>query len=284
MTALIELDKNRVSSYLSREARNRLSAFDVLKTTTSTNDELLNSQFLQANKFFVCMANQQSAGRGRNGKVWQSPPNAHIYMSIGTVFDVSLVNDLAGLSLACGVTVVRLLKTMGFQAGLKWPNDVLVDDKKLAGILVETRIKRNQVMVVVGIGLNVDMPESAELNIEQPWTDLNTLISNKAFHAVDNLLEEKSVNRNFVAATLVEKIMQSMSLYAESGFETFNEDWNQFDVLSGRDVVVKTNHQEFAGHVIGFNRDHSVLVKINDQVKSFYAADIKLKLNAHVSR
>jgi len=280
---LKELNKNLVATGLSKEVRKWLSGLEVLEVTTSTNDEVLGSRFLQNNKFYVCLADQQTAGRGRNGNFWQSPSNAHIYMSIGSVFDVSRVNDIAGLSLACGVTVVRLLKKMGVNAGLKWPNDVLVDDKKLAGILVETRIKSSRLEVVVGLGLNVDMPDSVKVNIEQPWTDLRSLMFNKNNQFVDNLFQDEKINRNYLAAKLIEEITQSMSRYDESGFESFEDDWNQFDVLSGRDVIVKTSLEELDGRVSGFNKDHSVIVMINNLEKSYYAADIKLKLNTHVS-
>jgi len=260
-----------------------LSGFDVLKVTTSTSDEVLGSRFLQNNQYFVCLSNEQTAGRGRNGNVWESPSNSHIYMSVGSVFDISVINGIAGLSLACGVTVVRLLMKMGVKAGIKWPNDVLVDDKKLAGILVETRIKSSQVAVVVGLGLNVDMPASVAANIEQPWTDLNSLMLKKDYHSVADFIDKKNVNRNYVAAKLIEEIVRSMNRYVDSGFESFSDDWHQFDVLSGRDVIVKTSQDELEGRVTGFNEDHSLVVMINNEEKSYYAADVKLKLNDHVS-
>ncbi|MCW8935950.1 MAG: biotin--[acetyl-CoA-carboxylase] ligase [Gammaproteobacteria bacterium] len=278
-----KLDKKLISSYLSSKTVERLAGFDVLKTTTSTNDEVLESQLLQKNRFIVCLADQQTAGRGRNGNVWQSPSAAHIYMSTGSVFDVSLIKDIAGLSLACGVAVVRLLRSKGVKAGLKWPNDVLVDDKKLAGILVETRIRASQVIVVVGLGLNIEMPESAIANIEQPWTDLNSLIPKKDFNAAFDLVYEKKINRNYIAAKLIEEIVECMVRYVESGFETFVDDWLQFDVLTGRRVNVKTDQEELEGHVIGFNKDHSVIVRVGNEEKTYYAADIKLKLDTHVN-
>ena len=280
---LKELDKKLVFSYLTDEVGKCLSGLDVLQVTTSTNDAVLNSSALQSGGYFACLANQQTAGRGRNGNVWQSPSNAHIYMSVGSVLDVSITKDIAGLSLACGVAVTRLLKEMGFNAGLKWPNDVLVDDKKLAGILIETRIKSKEVVVVVGLGLNVDMPESAAKDIDQPWTDLRSLVTNNDYHLLGELLDGKNLNRNYIAAKLIEKIMQSMSQYVETGFASFNEDWHEFDILSGREVIVRTSDEDLIGRVTGFNRDHSVVVMINNQEKKYYAADIKLKLNSHVS-
>jgi len=278
-----ELNKKLISAYLSVEASERLAGFDVVESTASTNDEVLKSQLMKKGRFIVCLANHQTAGRGRNGNVWQSPSNAHIYMSIGTVFDVSLVSDIAGLSLASGVSVVRLLKSLGIKAGLKWPNDVLVADRKLAGILVETRIKSSHVAVVVGLGLNIEMPESAALDIEQPWIDLNTIMHKTDFRVFGDLLDENKVNRNYIAAKLIEELTSSMALYGVSGFDAFSDDWQKFDVLTGRDVIVKTNHEELDANVIGFNEDHSVIVRVQGQQKTYYAADIKLKLNAHVN-
>jgi len=278
-----KLDKKLVSGYLSSKASGRIAGFDVLQSTTSTNDEVLQSQLMQKNRFVVCLADHQTSGRGRNGNVWQSPSNAHIYLSIGAVFDVSLVSDIAGLSLANGVSIVRLLRSIGIKAGLKWPNDVLVDDKKLAGVLVETRIKSSQVMVVVGLGLNIEMPESTAVDIEQPWTDLSSLKLRKDFHTESDLFEDNKINRNYLAAKLIEEILEGITQYVESGFDTFNDDWHEFDVLSGRNVTVKTNQEQLDGYVIGFNKDHSVNVRVKGHQNTYYAADIKLKLNTHVN-
>jgi len=245
-----------------------LEQLRVLDVTSSTNDQLMSRQPDKSGQFIACIANQQTAGRGRNGNAWHSPANANIYMSIGVVLDVQEMSGLSGLSLACGVALARLFDSMGINVGLKWPNDILSDDKKLAGILVETRVKTQQVFVVVGVGVNVAMPEQANDIIDQPWIDLASLMGG-----------QRMPDRNEVAAQLLASLIECLQLYIKEGFKPFAIDWKKYDVLSGRNVMIKTDEAEFSAKVLGINNDHGLKVQINKEEKVFYAADIKLKVS-----
>jgi len=252
-------------------SENELSVIDKLKvedSLASTNDWVLKRQPQAARLFTVCIANQQTAGRGRNGKVWQSPPDANIYISIGGLLNIEQLKNPSSLSLACGVSLARMLEKIGVCAGLKWPNDILFEGKKLAGILVETRLKANQMYVVVGVGLNVKMPAQAATYIEQPWVDLNRALTNNS----------ASLNRNELAAKILMVLVRCLQDFSASEFDSFQEDWKRFDLLSGRNVIIKTDTQELNAKVLGFNKDYSLRAEINQQEKTFYAADIKLKI------
>jgi len=263
------LDKLLIEADLSEPAAQLLTELRVLEVTDSTNNWVMNCLRQGGEEFIACIANQQTAGRGRNGKVWQSPSNANIYMSLGTVFDVSRLSQMGGLSLACGVMVARLLHSMGVSAQLKWPNDILVDDKKLAGILVETRIKAKQVLVVVGIGLNVKMPAHKAPRIDQSWIDLQTLLA----------ANEINLNRNIIAAQLLNTLITGLLQYQKNGFDSFADDWKKFDMLRGRSVIIKTHEDEFDAEVLGVDASFALRVKTNNKETIFHAADIKLKLN-----
>jgi BirA family transcriptional regulator, biotin operon repressor / biotin---[acetyl-CoA-carboxylase] ligase len=272
MTKNLLLNEYDIVSKLTKNVNDQLAKLYLLESTTSTNDQVMQS-LQQGNEHLVaCVANHQTAGRGRDGKTWQSPSAANIYMSVGVIYEVSLLSVLNGLSLACGVALARLLNSMGLSVGLKWPNDILIDDKKLAGILVETRVQAKQVLVVVGVGLNVKMPECSASKIEQPWTDLNTAL------ASGGLVEDCGLNRNALSAQLLNVLIECLLQYKKSGFEFFAADWEKFDVLTGRNVSVKINQQNFNAKVLGFDKDYAIRLKLEDEVKSYYAADIKLKL------
>jgi len=223
----------------------------------------------ESSQFIACVANMQTGGKGRNGKSWQSPSNANIYLSIGQCFEASFLSDISGLSLACGVEVARLLESMGLKVGIKWPNDILFDEKKLAGILVETRIQAKQVTVVVGIGLNIKMPAEDAKKIDQPWVDLSTAFAGQ------NL----KLDRNHLTAQLMNALITCLLEYNKSGFQLYENDWKRFDLLTGRDVIIKTDKEELSAKVLGFNEDFALRAEINNEEEIFYAADIKLKFN-----
>ena len=151
------LDKACICKYIHELVSGKMTQLQVLESVSSTNDEVMSSLQQGLEGYIGCVTNEQTEGRGRNGKAWESPANSNIYMSIGCHLDASQLNGLAALSLACGVAVARLLYATGVKVNLKWPNDVLFNEKKLAGLLVETRISPSKVYVVVGLGLNIDI-------------------------------------------------------------------------------------------------------------------------------
>jgi len=261
------LNKQTIIHNLPAAAADVLEQLQVFDVTSSTNDQLLSHLPDKNGGFIACIANQQTAGRGRNGNVWHSPANANIYMSVGMVLDVQEMSELSGLSLASGVALARLFDSMGLNVGLKWPNDILSGDKKLAGILVETRVKARQVFVVVGVGVNVSMTEQADEFIDQPWIDLTSLMGG-----------ERVLDRNQLAAQLLASLIQSLLQYIKEGFKPFAIDWKKYDMLSGRNVIIKTEETEFSAKVLGINKDLGLKVQINKEEKVFYAADIKLKV------
>ena len=146
-------------------------SLEVAWSVDSTNAELWRRSPVPG--WEILLAEQQTAGRGRLGRSWVSPLSSQVCMSLRGRFAGGLA-QLEGLSLVAGVALSEALRGLGFrQVGLKWPNDVLADGCKLAGVLVECRGERDgPVQVVVGIGVNVSLPQITSLAIDQPWTDL----------------------------------------------------------------------------------------------------------------
>jgi len=268
-----QLNKRIIIQNLPASVAKKLESLQVFDVTTSTNDRLMNHTPDKLGRFIACIANQQTAGRGRNGHDWHSPADANIYMSIAVKLDGQQMGALNGLSLASGVSLARVFEAMGLNVGIKWPNDILSDDKKLAGILVETRVKARQVLVVVGVGVNVAMPEQADEIIDQPWTDLTSLMG-----------RDSVPDRNQLAAQLLAGLIQCLIQYIKGGFDSFAQDWKKYDLLRGRDVIIKSGEAEFSAKVLGVNNDLGLKVQVNEEEKVLYAADIKLKLSGKSQR
>ena len=158
------------------------------ETVSSTNDFVMSRLGASSTDYLVCVANHQTEGRGRNGRQWQSPADSNIYMSVGYKMSGVSASVLSCLSLACGVSIANVVNELGIQSQLKWPNDILVSGKKLAGILIETRIKRDDIFVVIGLGLYVDMPDRVSQEIDQPWTDLHSSMAGESITFYNNLM------------------------------------------------------------------------------------------------
>ena len=169
----------------------------LFEKTDSTNEQALLKVKQKHTLPLACFAEEQTQGRGRRGKVWISPRGSSVYLSLAWKFDVP-VNDLGCLSLASGVAVARVLKNIGLkQVGLKWPNDVLVDDKKIAGILIETaHITSEATTAVIGVGLNFKLPVELSDSLAQPWIDV-----------VSSLGLESQIGRNKIAGLLLQECM-----------------------------------------------------------------------------
>ena len=277
------LNKVCIYEYIHESVLGKITQLQVLDTVSSTNDEVMGALRQGGEGYIGCVTNRQTEGRGRNGKTWESPADSNIYMSIGCHFDVSKLDELAALSLACGVAVARLLYRTGVNVDLKWPNDILFNEKKLAGLLVETRISSSKVYVVVGLGLNIDMPESVSKKIDQPWIDLLTALSEKGRNQANGRVALDLTSRNELIAKLFNVLVECLLEYNKTGFTSFEKDWKKMDLLTGRDVLIKADNEEVEARVLGYGDDCSLRVDINGEEKTYYAADIKLKIKKYAN-
>ena len=211
----------------------------------------------------VCLAEQQQAGKGRRGKKWVSPFGKNIYLSVGKSFS-RRISDLGGLSLVAGTQVVKTLHACGLQdAGLKWPNDIILGKGKLAGILVELGVPAsNHVFAVVGVGVNFSMQEKDGREIDQPWS------------AVD---QYSSVSRNEMVGKLTENLLQGMELFEVEGFSAFHEDWSRYNLYDGRDVVIHRGAERIDGRDVGVDEDGNLLLETVNGIQVFNAGEVSLR-------
>lgn len=214
----------------------------------------------------VLLAECQSAGRGRRGRAWVSPLAAHLYLSLRWRFDLPLA-CLAGLSLAVGVAVVDALRALGVVGvALKWPNDVLVDGRKLGGIVVDVSGEvGGPVSAVIGIGINVRMPPAAAAAIDQPWCDLA------------GLLVDKPPTRNVLAAAVIAHVLQALPRFAEHGLPDIIARWPGYDALVGQSLRVDDARTVFVAKALGLAADGGLRVRTADGERVLYSGEVSVR-------
>lgn len=212
----------------------------------------------------ACLTEHQTAGRGRRGRQWQSPPGVNIYFSLRWCFG-QVPEHLPMLGLVTGLAVAEALEDCAIQGhGLKWPNDVYYDGKKLGGILLEAVGTLEQ--VVIGIGLNVNMLPEAGVTIDQPWTSLQ-------------LMTGKTVERNRLVAALLQRLLQRLQAFPRLDMAQFHQDWQRRDVLTGRQVQVLTGSEILEGLASGVNNHGQLLIKtIDGLIKNLSSADVSVRM------
>lgn len=231
------LDGPGIIAQLPPTSRKHLTRLLVEESPSSTNT-LLRTRFEQgAGHGEACLAESQSAGRGRRGRDWESLWGRNLILSMGWRFDGG-AGVLEGLSLAVGVAVAEVLERHGLEVALKWPNDVLLKTPngfaKLAGILLEVSGDvSGPCDVVVGLGINVDLPKDARLRIEQPVAAVRDIVP--------------QVSRNQLAAELVAGLLDLLSRFEVEGFQAWQKSWSQRHAYAGQEVdVVQHDHRYVA--------------------------------------
>jgi BirA family biotin operon repressor/biotin-[acetyl-CoA-carboxylase] ligase len=212
----------------------------------------------------VCFAEQQTAGRGRLGRDWFSPRSANIYCSLLWRFPVTSP-DLSGLSLAIGVMVTEALTHYGIETGieLKWPNDVMCYGRKLAGILLERLPERDgQSAVVIGIGLNVSLPEHPD---RVGWIDIAEITGDP-------------VARNALAGLLLNALLAGLPVYEQQGLSAFLPRWRELNALSGKELVVQTPAEKWFGTMVAVTERGELVVRLVDgQLKTFPWGEVSVR-------
>ncbi|RTZ67041.1 MAG: biotin--[acetyl-CoA-carboxylase] ligase [Aquificaceae bacterium] len=216
----------------------------------------------------VCIAEQQTAGRGRRGRQWLSPRAENIYCSVKWCFEVT-PEQLSLLSLVVGLSIAKALQKIGLTGhGVKWPNDIFWQGEKMGGILIEgisSNSSLHQQEVVIGFGLNVNMPKSSGETIDQPWVSLH--------HAMGDTLD-----RNQLLAFILEFLINDLQCFDRLDSKRFQHDWRYWDVLYGQNVLILQEQQERSGIVDGIDDQGRLAVKLmSGQLAYYTSAEIRLK-------
>ena len=242
------LDPDSLLELLSPEASALLGGLEIHEELDSTNRHLLRRSREGLVPGAVCLAESQTAGRGRRGRTWVSPYASNIYLSLYWEFEQGAA-QLSGLSLAVAVSVATALNDVGIEGvGVKWPNDLLVADRKLGGILLEMSGEPTGVcQIVVGIGLNVRMPPEASDDIDQPWSDVASLCPD--------------ISRSRLTASLLDRLLKDMQRFSDCGFEAFRAQWTELDLYKGRQVHLLMPHRTIEGVARGVDETGALLLE-----------------------
>jgi BirA family transcriptional regulator, biotin operon repressor / biotin---[acetyl-CoA-carboxylase] ligase len=265
----IELfSEKKIKRSLSSVARECCSDIEVLFKTESTNSCLfdrLASEQIHGN---VILAEYQSHGRGRRGNKWVSPLASGLTLSVGWRFDI-VPRALGLLSLYMGVAMARTLQSEKItNVGLKWPNDVLVDNKKIGGILLEVRGEASgPVDVVIGIGLNYKLTDADKGNIEQPVTDI---CSHSKQHST----------RNKVVAILLSNVFEVLEAFNTDQNTALLDEWRALDCFVGKQAKLFLPNEEIEGVLKGVDDQGSILMLVDKDVKSYTSGEISLRVES----
>jgi len=259
--AMCLLDRHVILALLGPDASHWESRLYLTFSTSSTNIDAMKYAQRGADSI-VCIAEHQSEGRGRRGREWQSPLGCNISLSMLESFR-SGAGALDGLSLAVAVMVVDALNESGYSGfKLKWPNDVFLDGKKLAGILLElTGDVSGPCKVVIGVGINTQMPATVKSRVDQPVIDL----------------AEKFVvppDRNLIVANLIRNLSAGLAVFGSEGFIAFKERWELLDLYRGKQVRLGAGVEAVEGLVQGVDGRGALLLKTGDNVRAINGGEL----------
>lgn len=230
----------------------------------STNQYLL-ERVNQLQSGESCLAECQTAGRGRRGKPWVSPFGCQLILSMYWRLEQGMAAAM-GLSLAVGVAVVQALESLGYPGvELKWPNDLYYQGRKLAGILVEMSGSAGaSCNLVIGVGLNLAMPAREGERIDQAWSELRHI-------------QPELVDRNLLAARMLGHLQQAMLTFEQQGLSHFVDDWNRLDHFAGRPVRLLMGKQEIRGIARGIDDRGALRLETSEGIKFYLGGEISLR-------
>lgn len=259
------LQANLVIANLASKILEQVGEVEVFPSIDSTNDHLLKRAKIQPQDISVCIAEQQTNGRGRRGKDWQSPKGASLSMSVTYPFKTAISN-LSGLSLIVGLSLAKLLHQLGATAiQLKWPNDLLVADKKLAGILVELQQQSpTQATAIIGIGINITDSSEVQLTDNKPITALEEL--------------DLAVDPNKLAALILNQLLPALADFEQHGLERALKLWTQFDALKNRQLTVTQGAALHHGRYAGINSNGDLLLEVDGETKTFTSGEVSVSI------
>ena len=246
------LDVDRIGAGLDAITRTRLELLETFDEIDSTNSYLMQQAQPQPGSSRVAATLNQTAGRGRYGKKWLSPPGSGLCLSIAYTF-VHKPENLPALTLAIGLGVIKALQECGVDGVmLKWPNDLVLQGGKLGGILTEAHASSTKaISLVTGIGVNIDVGAGFEheLGPERtlPVADLSVCAA-------------ELPDRDRMTAHIVNATVSTLAEYEDSGFAPFFRRWPACDWLQGQDITVDVQQRHLSGLAAGIDEEGALLL------------------------
>lgn len=254
------LCQNTIQKNMSSEKH---ALVQVNNLVTSTND-IIKAQANTAPSGTLCLAEAQSAGRGRRGRNWVSPFGSSLYFSMLWHFEHGY-QAMSGLSLMVGVVLNNTLESLNIKGcQLKWPNDVYYEGQKLAGILIEVegQVGANA-SAIIGIGVNIQLPNDIQ-GIDQAFTDIANI-------------SETPVSRNLLASTLIQNLWQALPIFEASGLAPFIDDWKKADLYHNKPVKLLMGDKEVIGISKGIDANGALLLDNGKGVVAYHGGEISVR-------
>lgn len=258
------LSAETIYSGLNAKINSLIDRLDVVYETGSTNKLIINNK--SEKHYSILLSEFQTDGSGRRQKKWVSPLGENIYLSIK--FTLKNTRNIQFLPLLIAISICKSLSKSGINnCKIKWPNDLYLDDKKLGGILVESRYNAESgYMIIAGIGLNINMDSNQE--IDQSWTSL--------FKQTNTIFD-----RNIIVSTILSELIKQFETISELKTQQFMIDWKPLDYLNGRKILIVENNSSYSATSLGIADDGALLVEyeqnMNKMIKKVYSADVSVK-------
>lgn len=259
------LDAKSILAGISPRALSAVESVECVLSTGSTNSLASSCLPCRSDMARVWFAEHQSAARGRRGREWVCSFADNLYFSLAWRFERPMA-ELGALSLVAGVAVCEALALSGVEGhGLKWPNDVVHEGRKLAGILLEVSGESmGPATAVIGIGVNVSLPRRLTGRIDQPWTDLSSISS-------------IAVSRNQLATRLIDSLVIACADFARHGLPIFMPRWRQFDTLVGRNIQVRSSNRTVYGRYAGISGQGALLMENPEGRSEHLAGEVSVR-------
>jgi len=263
------LSDEQIYSGLPENIQQKLTTVEVHPSLASTNSYLREKELLSSGMAHVVLAESQPEGKGRRGRGWVATPYRNIMLSLGWHCQ-AWPSHPAGLSLAFAVAVHQALSCYVDESSaplkIKWPNDILLEGCKLAGLLVDASGEASGgCKLVFGVGVNLVISDDDSAKIDQPWASLQQQTG-------------PVLDRNLVAADIISSLVEAICLYEVEGFLPFQDYWNTHAAYVGSDVRLSNEHETYEGVLTGVDETGALnLATFEGQVKSFTQADISLR-------
>ncbi|MCU7833808.1 MAG: biotin--[acetyl-CoA-carboxylase] ligase [gamma proteobacterium symbiont of Taylorina sp.] len=255
------LSESEIRSDLGIVENSKIDKLKVIFKTGSTNHKIVNYSI---NEFYtVLVAEYQSKGQGRRQKKWQSPLGANLYFSVQ--FHLNEMVNIAFIPLIVARSICNALSDQGINnCKIKWPNDIYLDGKKIAGVLSESRYCNEKgFIIVVGIGININM--YSEQKIDQEWSSIK-------------ISQNKNFNRNTILSSLLSRIIPDFDNISEFNFERFKQDWDFLDFLKDKSVCVLDDNVSYTAIATGLADDGALIVLYKNKFRKIYSGEVSIKV------
>jgi BirA family transcriptional regulator, biotin operon repressor / biotin---[acetyl-CoA-carboxylase] ligase len=262
------LDGEKIREALASAVSRRVRRIEAVWSLGSTNAVLLERAGPPPGAADVLLAEHQTAGRGRQGRSWLASPGAALCLSLAWSF-AQVPRDLGALGLAVGVWILRALeRRTATPIRLKWPNDLTVEDRKLAGILIEMRAESGgPTRVVIGVGINLALGAAVVAEITAAGTRATDLKSAGA----------DPTPRNAISAELVAGLVRGLERFEREGLRPWLEQWKAADSLHGRLVSVRGATARTRGVARGIDASGALVLETREGIRRFVSGEVSVR-------